>query len=108
MANTTTVCGIQIPAHFVSIKRARMYKLGSKWILATRKGARVASFMSEDALVAWWRAFHKSQGRSPPPLVVGAPRIKSKGSTSPMSPSGPKDPARPWSEKYDMPEWDYE
>jgi hypothetical protein len=109
----------QVPDGFFAVRHGRKYRDGSKWVLTTKKGVNIKTFDDEAALDQWWKDFQQSQKRNPLPLIIGtakndrAKRKKGRKAHSkcyagtPMG-KAPSDPKRPWSEKYDMPEYDFE
>ena len=62
-----------IPASMAGVTHGRKYQEQGLWILASKRGMRIAAFRSEDALNEWWQRFQKSRGREPSALTVGRP-----------------------------------
>src|SRR5579872_2418099 len=107
---------IRIPRRLLTVTHGRKFKAATKhWILATRSGEVIAQFQTARALNVWWKAFQRSQGRTPKPLIVGpAPphhpknrrKVKEIRKTSTVTGSDYLKPLKPWNDEYQMPEYD--
>jgi hypothetical protein len=127
--------GFEMPANkgLLGVRHGRKYqRTDGRWVLTTKKGFPIKDFSTESELDSWWRTFQTGQGRPPLPLdngkaperrkkrwiKGGAPtkvseqlnQIMEKGIVTPPHSSGTcgEDFLKPWSEKYDMPEYDLE
>lgn len=61
---------VQVPKELLSMTRGNKYQDGTKWVLTTKHGARVATFDTEAELEKWWSDFQHRQGRSPRKLTT--------------------------------------
>jgi hypothetical protein len=111
MSEQLVIAGVRVSPSHVHVSRGRKYQDDRHWVLTTRRGGVIAVFPAEKALDEWWEAFQRSQSRTPRPLLPGRPPPR----RTPLprevrTPSGGKvvDPLRPWSEEFDMPEFDAE
>lgn len=129
------IAGISIPRELLSWSNGVKCLEGGRWRLLTSAGKVIGVFATEAELDDWWRAFHKSQGRPPRALKIKASRVSTVPNSRPKSkpavakskkrkadqrrrrstssgPSFTRDalngPLKPWSTKYDMPEFDCE
>jgi hypothetical protein len=125
------IAGITVDAAYRTMARGRKYQNDAHWCLTTKRGHVIAKFPSEEALERWWADFQRGQSREPAPLVEGryvaptrerhfAPprdqggRVKYLPQRSPgeyssyPSNGGAVDPLKPWSNEFDMPEFDAE
>jgi hypothetical protein len=99
------------PPMLYKIKHFLKYCNGGKWVLTTDNGIDVAVFSSEADLDEWWQRLPgKRRGRTL--RVVGilkSPKVDpaNQSSGSPVG-NAKSDPMRPMSDKYDMPEYDFE
>ncbi len=111
-SSTVAIGGISIQASFLSVTRARKYvEADGHWVIATKRGTRIATFPTENELDSWWHAFQTGQGRKPRTLAQGKAPARSKNGRIrrglESKPIGP-DYLKPWSKEYDMPEYDLE
>ena len=67
----------QVPNTLLAVRHGRKYRDGTKWVLATKKGVYIRTFVEEAALDQWWEDFQHSQQRRPLPLSVGPAEKKS-------------------------------
>jgi hypothetical protein len=67
----------------------------------------IATFASEAELNSWWEKFQTGQGRKPLELAHGKPANVPRKRQDRGNRVG-SDYLRPWSAKYDMPEYDLE
>jgi hypothetical protein len=111
--------GIRITPNLLSLTHARKYlDHEGQWVLATMRGVVVATFSSERELDSWWQIFQSAQGRAAQLLVRGRPEPRPKGrrkkrykggnGTSGLGNPIGTDYLKPWSSKYDMPDYDLE
>ncbi len=106
-ASQTMIAGVAVPSWAASVVWGQKYEWENIWVLATKRGKVIARFSSEAELDAWWKALQESRGREPKPLENGTSPIKPLAK-SPHGHDVSTDYYRPWSEKYDMPEIDFE
>ena len=99
-----------LPPILAKIKTFFKYCEDGKWILTTDNGIRVAVFNSEADLDQWWKKLTGRKGRTLTSIQKVKPPDVDLSKQSSESPGGmsPSDPLRPMSEKYDMPEYDFE
>jgi hypothetical protein len=103
------IAGISIPRNLVAVVHGRKYReTNGHWVLATRGGTIIATFSTEAELDSWWKTFQLGQGRQPEELTRGKPRVQKPRVLRDAERPRPWDPLKPWSEKYDMPEYDLE
>ena len=102
----------RLPPGFENVRHVRKFVEAGKWILTTKKGVRLGVFDSEAALDEAWRQCQQNRNLQPP-LAKGrkrsSPSLKTRriGELGSMPIAG-FDPKRPWSDRYDMPEYDFE
>jgi hypothetical protein len=56
------IAGIPVPSSLSACRKVWCYQDGEIWILASKRGARLANFASRDAALAWWTEFCKFRG----------------------------------------------
>jgi hypothetical protein len=109
------IAGVEVSSEFLHVLRVKKRRVRATWLLETLKGKLIAKFSSEMRLTLWWSEFEAWQSRE----AAAAKEKTSKGvkrkadvrtRQSCQSPAlrDPSDPLRPWSDKYDMPEYDLE
>ncbi len=117
----------------LGVRHRRKYQnTDGRWVLTTKKGVLIRDFSTEVELDLWWQTFQTYQGRKPLPLsngnaterekkrrILGGKerrvaeelnQIMERGVITPphSSGTGGEDFLKPWSDKYDMPEYDLE
>jgi hypothetical protein len=121
---TVVIDDVTVPAQLakkLKMKNGRKYKESSRWILTSKGGATIAEFATENALDEWWDKFQQSLGRQPKRLIEGKkkptmrrnkkPTVRRKKTGSSRNTSSTRtfdDYLKPWSDKYGMPEYDFE
>jgi len=119
----TTIKGVSVPRPYLGLMNAYKCCIETVWFIVAPRGYLLARFSTEEDLERWWKEFQFSQGRSPRGLILlkFAKRRSEKpddgtvvrkqwycgiGVSAENKPTS--DPLKPWSEKYDMPEFDAE
>ena len=110
---TVSVPCVTIPESMANIAHGRKYEEEGRWILASKRGVPIAAFLTEDVLDEWWKLFQQGLGRIPHPLIVGRfmpQRTRCQKGKRRSTPDNQRsgDYLKPWSDKYDMPEYDLE
>ena len=112
------VHSISVPQGLKNVANGWKYFENGEWILATKMGRVIATFCSEADLDDWWKDFQENQGRKPKPL--NSMKLRSRNNSMKrrrrkllaqdrkLRERPASDPLKPWSEEYDMPEYDLE
>jgi hypothetical protein len=127
-SNVIVIDGISLSKDLATWTTGHKWLENGRWLISTKAGRIVGEFPTEAALDAWWRRFNESRGRTPKPLLprnsdaaaqsrsARSKRKKPKrfspappnGTLATFTPNALNGPLKPWSEKYDMPEFDCE
>ena len=103
----------RLPLGFENVRHVRKFFEAGKWVLTTRKGIELGVFDSEAALDEAWGQCQKSRNLEQIPATdrgpsTPSPRTRRLGKKGCSMPVAGFDPKRPWSDQYDMPEYDFE
>jgi hypothetical protein len=122
MAEYVVIGGVKVNSCHLNVKRIFKFQEGNVWILSTKGGTRIVGFYSEAELDAWWLTFQQSSPRIQRQLVLQEPKPRhglkpgqARRKNRPPKNNVPRsrtftnqllDPLKPWSDKYNMPEFD--